>query len=81
VKAVAWTDDSSVEAQALNAKDHGYLVVVNHSAVPKKVTIHTSFPVRSLSRVTSDGELVVAHQESGWIVQLDPYDGAVLDWK
>jgi endo-1,4-beta-mannosidase len=81
VKSMAWTDDSSVEAEALNAKDHGYLVVVNHSAQPKQVTIHTSFQVRALSRVTSVGEVVVAHKESGWTLQLDPYDGAVLGWK
>lgn len=81
IKAMVWTDDSSVEAAALNAKDHGYLVVVNHSAESKQVSIHTSLPVRSLSRVTADGKKTIAPQPSGWSVQLAPYDGAVLDWR
>jgi endo-1,4-beta-mannosidase len=81
VKATVWTDDPSVEAAALNAKDHGYLVVVNHSAQTKKVLIGTTLPVRTLSRVTADGNPAVTRQPSGWSLQLDPYDGAVLDWK
>jgi endo-1,4-beta-mannosidase len=81
IKMTVWTDDTSVEASALNAKDHGYLVVVNHSAQSKQVTVHTSLPVRTLIRVTADGKQAVAQQQSGWSLQLDPYDGAVLDWK
>lgn len=81
IKPMVWTDDPSVEVSALNAKDHGYLVVVNHSAQSRQVTIHTSLPVRTLSRVTADGKQAVAQQGAGWILQLDPYDGAVLDWK
>jgi len=81
VKATVWTDDPSVEAAALNAKDHGYLVVVNHTAQTKQVSIQTSLPVQALSRVTADGKQAVTHQQSGWSLQLDPYDGAVLDWK
>lgn len=81
IKAMVWTDDPSVEAAALNAKDRGYLVVVNHSAQSKQVSIHTSLPVQALSRVTKDGTKAVTHHPSGWSLQLDPYDGAVLDWK
>jgi hypothetical protein len=81
IKATVWTDDPSVEASALNASNHGYLVLVNHSAQPKHVTIHTSLPVQTLSRITADGTETVTHETSGWSVQLDPYDGAVLDWK
>ena len=81
IKAMVWTDDPSVEAAALNAKGHGYLVVVNHSAESKHVSIQTSLPVRSLSRVIADGKQAVMHQDSGWSLQLAPYDGAVLDWK
>ncbi len=81
IKATVWTDDPSVEASALNASNHGYLVVVNHSAQSKHVTIHTSLPVQTLSRLTTDGTKAVTHEQSGWEVQIDPYDGAVLDWK
>jgi hypothetical protein len=76
-----WTDDPSVEVSALNAKDHGYLVVVNHTAQSKQVIIRTSLPVRALSRVLADGILTVTPQQAGWSLQLDPYDGAVLNWK
>jgi endo-1,4-beta-mannosidase len=81
IKPMVWSDDPSVEVSALNARDHGYLVVVNHSAQSRQVTIHTSLPVRTLSRVTADGKRAVAQQRAGWLLQLDPYDGAVLDWK
>lgn len=81
VKVTVWTDDPSVEAAALNAKDHGYLVVVNHSAQTKQFSIGTALPVRTLSRVSADGNLTVTHQPSGWPLELGPYDGAVLDWK
>jgi endo-1,4-beta-mannosidase len=81
VKATVWTDDVSVEASALNAKDHGYLVVVNHSSQPRQVLLQTSLPVRALRRVTAEGKQAVVRQQPGWSLQLDPYDGAVLDWK
>jgi hypothetical protein len=81
IKAMVWTDDPSVEVSALNAKDHGYLVVVNHTAQSKQVIIHTSLPVRALSRLLADGILTVTPQQAGWSLQLDPYDGAVLNWK
>jgi hypothetical protein len=81
IKAMVSTDDPSVEASALNAKDHGYLVLVNHSGQSKQVSIQTSLPVRSLSRVMADGKQAVAHQQQGWPLQLDPYDGVVLEWK
>jgi hypothetical protein len=81
VKTTVWTDDPSVEVSALNAKNHGYLVLVNHSGQSRKVSIQTSLPVRSLSRVVADGKQTVAHQQQGWPLQLDPYDGVVLEWK
>lgn len=81
IKAMVSTDDPSVEVSALNAKDHGYLVVVNHTAQSKQVLIHTTLPVQSLSRVTAEGSEAVRRQQSGWTLQLDPYDGAVLKWK
>jgi len=81
IKAMVSTDDPSVEASALNAKDHGYMVLVNHSGQSKQVSIQTSLPVRSLSRVMADGKQAVAHQQQGWPLQLDPYDGIVLEWK
>ena len=81
IKPVAWTDDSSVEVAALNAKDHGYLVAVNHSAHSRRVSIHTSLPVRALGRVTANGNAEMESGASGWSLQLEPYDGAILAWK
>jgi endo-1,4-beta-mannosidase len=81
VKPAAWSDDPSVEVAALNAKDHGYLVVVNHSPRSKSVSINTSLPVRAMSRIQADGTGAVQHGQSGWEIQLDPYDGALLAWK
>jgi len=81
IKPVAWTDDSSVEVSALSANDHGYLVVVNHAATAKNVSIQTSLPVGSLQRVSAGGSSSIERQQTGWPLQLGPYDGAILAWK
>jgi len=81
VKATVWTDDPSVEASSLNAADHGYLVVVNHSAQTRKVIVSTSLPVHSLNQVTTDGKHAVTRQPAGWPLEIGPYDGTVLEWK
>lgn len=82
VKRAVWTDEPLVEASALNAKDHGYIVVVNHSAEAKHVTLDSTLPIASLSRVGAEAvSKQLARQGSGWTLDVAPYDAAVLAWK
>jgi endo-1,4-beta-mannosidase len=81
IQPLVWSDDPSVEVSALNAKDHGYLVAVNHSAQSRQVTIHTALPVQTLKRLNAEGKKLLMHQTSGWTLQLEPYDGAILEWR
>lgn len=77
----AWTDDPSVEASALGATDHGYLVVVNHAATEKHVLVGTSEAVHSLEQISADGKQPLVQKGAGWQVTLGPYEGRVLEWR
>lgn len=81
VKRLVWTDNPAVEASALDAQDHGYVVLVNHSGTQQRATLGSSLPLTSLTQVTADGPKTVSRQNGGWQVDLQPYDGAVLAWK
>jgi hypothetical protein len=43
-------DQFSVEAVSLDAPDHGFVVVVNHSAKPHQVTITSALPLRFMTK-------------------------------
>jgi len=75
------TSQPSVEAVSLNAQDHGYVVVVNHSAKPQRLTVTSTLFLKSIQRVTPNGEQPVALQGSQWDLNLEPYGGAVLEWR
>jgi hypothetical protein len=75
------SDRPSVEAVSLDAKDHGYVVVVNHSANPQQATIISAFPLRSAQQVTPTGERPVLLHGSKWELDLQPYEAAVFDWR
>jgi hypothetical protein len=78
---LVWTDNPAVEASALDAQDHGYIVLVNHSGTEQSATLGSSLPLTSLTQVTADGQRSVSRQNGGWPIDLQPYDGAVLAWK
>lgn len=75
------SDRPSVEAMSLDAADHGYVVVVNHSASPRRATVDSAVPLKSLRRVAPDGDRPVVLHGSQWELELQPYEGAVFDWK
>jgi transposase len=75
------TSQPSVEAVSLNAQDHGYVVVVNHSAMPQRVTVTSALSLKSIQRVTPNGEQPVSLHGSQWDLDLQPYGAAVLEWK
>ena len=75
------TSQPSVEAVSLDARDHGYVVVVNHSAKPQQATVTSALPSKSIQRITSDGEQPVSLHGSQWDLDLQPYGAAVFEWR
>jgi endo-1,4-beta-mannosidase len=75
------TDRPAVEASVLQGKNRGYLVLVNHSATLENVTVFSIKPLRSISRLGADASEAVQRGKSGWSVPVEPYDGAILEWK
>jgi endo-1,4-beta-mannosidase len=74
-------DDPAVETSALDGDHRGYLVLVNHSAESKTVSISAAARVHGLSRIAADGATAITLQGSAFKIQLGPYDGAILEWK
>ena len=70
-----------MEALSLDAPDHGYIVVVNHSAKSRQVAVTSALPLKSIQRMTPDGEQPVSLQGSRWEVDLPAYGAAVFAWK
>jgi endo-1,4-beta-mannosidase len=70
-----------VEAVSLDGRDHGYVVVVNHSAKLQPVTVTSALSLTSIQRITSKGEEPVTMHGSQWDFDLQPYGAAVFAWK
>jgi len=75
------SDQSSAEAVSLEAPDHGYVVVVNHSGKSLQATVTSALPLKLLQRVTPNDEQPVPLQGSRWSLDLPPYGAAVFAWK
>jgi hypothetical protein len=78
---VVSSDQADVEVSALQGPGRGYAVVVNHGAQPRTVNIKTAMPVRSAQQVTPDGMSSLRPEQSGWRMEIAPYDGAIVEWK
>ena len=74
-------DQFSVEAVSLNAQDRGYVVVVNHSGKSRHVTVTSALPLKSIQRLTPNGEQPMSLQGSQWELDLQPYEAAVFAWR
>jgi hypothetical protein len=82
VQRAVWTDESAVEASAITGRDHGYLVLVNHSGKLQHVIVHSSLPMHEVGRLDAEGRQPVhGDAGAGWSVDVQPWDGLVLDWK
>lgn len=64
----------------LAALPGGFFALANQSALLQKVMLTTTLPVKSLSRVTSEGLQPLRREGAGWRISLKPYEGAVLRW-
>jgi hypothetical protein len=81
VKPAFRADQPVIEATSLAGDHRGYLVVVNHSGDTQHVTITSSLPTHSVSRIAPDGSKPVSVDGAKWKFELGPYEGAVLDWR
>lgn len=75
------SDRASVEVAALDGVDHGYVVLLNHSAEPQDATVTTTLPLHQAVRIFSQGHQAVELKGSAWEMHLDPFEGAVFEWK
>lgn len=74
-------DNPSVELSVLDGTGRGYVVAVNHSSEPQKVTVHSAFPVRTLTRIAADGPKSIPVAGSGWQLEIAPFDAVIVEWK
>jgi hypothetical protein len=65
----------------LTGNRRGYVILVNHGAASQSITVQTTLPVRSISRIEPDGARSLTLDKSSWKMQIEPYDGAIAEWK
>jgi hypothetical protein len=75
------TDKTSVEISVLRAPERGYAVLVNHSSKPQQVTVSCRLALQSAARVTPGGPVVMPLQANRWTMELQPWEGAIVDWR
>lgn len=75
------TGNTSVELSTLRASGRGYAVVVNHSSQAQSVTISSRLALKSAARVTPQGLAAIPLQDNRWMMELEPWEGAVIDWR
>jgi beta-galactosidase len=74
-------DNPSVELSSLDGTGRGYVVAVNHSSEPQKVTVHSAFPVRTVARIAADGPKSIPVEGSGWQLEIAAFDAVIVEWK
>jgi hypothetical protein len=70
-----------VEASALSGGGRGYFVLANHSADTLKTRVTSTLQVRDVKQLDAAGSRAVAGDQQGWMVELPPYSGAILEWR
>jgi len=75
------TDHPSIEVSALLAADgrRGYAVLANHSGEARSVTVTTTLSLSRAHQVTPDGERPLAFVNGQFVVELNAWDGAVIE--
>jgi len=75
------SNQPSVEAVSLDAADHGYVVVVNHSARSWQVTVTSTLALHAVQCMTANGEEPVSLRGSQWDLDVQPYGAAIFAWR
>jgi hypothetical protein len=80
LKALFRTDNPSVEVTTLKGAKSGYAVLVNHGSKKTKVRLTSTFPFHSLKRIGPEGATALKLDGSSCQVDIDGFDGAILEW-
>ena len=81
VRPLFQTDQPSVEVVALKGSNRGFAVVVNHSPEVRQTRITTTRPLKTASRITPQDLQPLELQGQGWVMELQPYAGVVVEWR
>ena len=81
VRPLFQTDQPSVEVVALKGSNRGFAVVVNHSPEVRQTRITTTRPLKTASRITPQDSQPLELQGQGWVMELQPYAGVVVEWR
>lgn len=81
LKSMFRTDQPSVEVTALYAAHRGYAVLTNHSSQVQKVTVTTTLLIHTLALIAPERTHSLSMQGASWKMELQPYSGAVVEWK
>jgi hypothetical protein len=75
------TDQPSVEVAALKGDERGYAFLVNHSSLPRRVRVRSTLRLGSVRRITPEGPKALVLEGDGWSLELEAYEGAVVEWR
>jgi hypothetical protein len=75
------TDQPSVESSVLSGRGRGYFVLANHSSEALKTRLTSTLDVRDLKQLDTAGRRAIAGDKDGWMIELAPYSGAILEWR
>lgn len=75
------TDAPQVEASTLEGDGRGYVVLVNHGATERTVTVTGTPALHALRHLTPGGPKALALQGASWTQKLGPYEGAVVEYR
>jgi len=75
------TNQPSVEVVALKGTHRGFAVVVNHGPLLRQTRITTTRPLKSATRITPRDSQPLELQGQAWVMELQPYAGAVVEWR
>jgi endo-1,4-beta-mannosidase len=81
VKPAFRADNPAVEVSVLKGDRRGYIVAVNHSDEIQHATISTAVSVHGATRILSEGNKPLTLDGSSWKMDLEPYEGAIVEWK
>lgn len=80
LQAAFHSNNPLVEAGSLLGGHKGVTILTNHSDTPARATLTSRFPVTAMSQFTPDGSKSIRPAANGWTVEIDAWDGAVLEW-
>jgi hypothetical protein len=75
------SDQPSVEVAGLLGRGRGYAVLANHNSQAYEVTVESQLPLQAARWLTPDGPHSLQLHDRQWVITLDGYSGAVVEWR